>query len=447
MESYYDTIPNFKYWDVEAWKEYIQKYIVPIYENTKYLLEIKDELSKYVRETLGAVNQTNKNLMPFFVGGIDENGNYKENSLARLIYLMFGIYVEPKEFANTIKELGEDGLGEIKIKSKIEEEDEFIKFMEITFREERLKEGWAFIKFLEKMNKYSLDIIEKLKIEVQTSIKVDDIIQNPDKILNILKELYKACVSFSASCNYYTFFIVSSYGIHWRYLVSAYPKLNEHFEEIKEFLGFYPMFVPNVNSEALKKDYTIWSYEKGSIGDNLFNIQIDLWHFFEKYEVYEVFKYIVEKPENLKEKYKELVKKSIGDEFEEITIENVKINLKDVYLLIIDETYIVKWPRKEIVDGYYRAKNDYIHDKIVYRTFRYNYERPYEDELSKSKILLFDFLNKVAPLLFLKLAVLLPNENKEYLEILRDVVGKWLPILIYYGNFLEDYPCKLGRLE
>ncbi|MCQ6254624.1 hypothetical protein [Methanocaldococcus sp.] len=444
MNSYYDTIPNFKYWDVEAWKEYIQNYIVPIYENTKYLLELKDKLYFYVDMSLEMVNQCEKKILPFFVGDIDENGNYKENSLARLIYLMFGIYVEPKEFANTIKELGEEGLKDIKIKSKNKDE-------------------WAFIKFLEEMYNYSSEIIEKLKIDIQTSIKIDDIIQNPDKILDILKELYKVCVSFSANYNYYTFFVISSYGIHWKYLVSAYPKLNEHFGEIKEFLGFCPMFVPDVNSDAFKKDYTIWYYEKGSIGDSLFNMQIILWHFFdffnyekyydyyfeyEKYKegyekFYEIFKYIVEKPENLKETYKELVKKSLENVFEEINIENAKINLKDVYLFIIDEKYIVKWPKKEIVDRYYHAKNDYRNNKIIYRT-KYNYEIPYEEELSKPKILLFDFLNKVAPILFLKLAIILTIENSEYWEITN--YGK-LPILMYYGDFLRDFPYRLRRLK
>ncbi|NPA62739.1 MAG: hypothetical protein GXN95_04200 [Methanococci archaeon] len=428
MESYYDTIPNFIYWDVNAWRKYVQEYIVPMYTYTKCLLDFKNELSFYVGMSLENVNQSNNYLMPFFIGGIDEEGNYKENALAKLIYLMFGIYVDAKEFVNTMELTGEEGLKDIKVESKD-------------------MDNWPFIKFLEKINKHSLEIIKKSNIEIQPSIKVDDIIKNPDKILDVLKELYKACVSFNASYNYYTFFILSSYGIHFRYLISAYPKLNEHFEEIKEFLGFCPMFVPDVDNSTIKKYYTILRYEKDSIGDNLFKMQLHLWNSFEKSEIHEVFKYIVEKPENLKEKYKELAKKSTGEEFKEINIENAKINLNDTYLVIIDKKYI-KLLRKEIVDNYYNAKEDYWSNVIAYKTFRDNYEKPYEKEVSKPKILLFEFLNKVAPLLFLKLAIILPYEIHEHSEISKEVVGRNLHILIYHGNFLEDYPSlELGRLE
>ncbi len=73
MERYYDTIPNFRYWDVEAWKDYLKKYVVPIYETTATLLELRDELSPYVGKSLKAVKDNNERLLPFFVGGIDEN--------------------------------------------------------------------------------------------------------------------------------------------------------------------------------------------------------------------------------------------------------------------------------------------------------------------------------------------------------------------------------------
>ncbi|AEF96093.1 hypothetical protein [Methanotorris igneus] len=375
MKSYYDTIPNFKYWDVEAWKEYIQKYIVPIYENTKYLLELKDELSLYVGKTLETLRENNKDLMPFFVGGIDEEGNYEESSIARLIYLMFGIYIEPKVF------IGEGRLKEAIITSKNEDE-------------------WTFLRFLKEMNECSLNIIKKSEIKL-SSIKIDDTIQNPSKILEILNELYKGCVSFNASYNYYTFFIVSAMGVHWKYLISTYPKLNEY-DGIKEFLGFHPMFVPDAEDE-FKKDYTIWRYKNEGIASNLFAMQLYLWYLFDfiNYDDYkEIFGYVIEDPKNLREEFRKLVKTTLGCEGE-ITIKNIKINPKDVYLVAIEKEYIIKWPKKEVVDRFYDA---FERRWKLSHYFRREYEIPFEEERSKPKILLSDFLDEVAPFLFLKLA-------------------------------------------
>ncbi|WP_461864293.1 hypothetical protein [Thermococcus sp.] len=64
MEGYYDTIPNFHYWDVEAWKDYLKKYVVPIYETTATLLELRDELSPYVGKSLKAVKDNDERLLP-----------------------------------------------------------------------------------------------------------------------------------------------------------------------------------------------------------------------------------------------------------------------------------------------------------------------------------------------------------------------------------------------
>jgi len=205
MESYYDTIPNFRYWDVEAWKDYLREYVVPIYKSTAILLELRDELLPYAGKSLKVVKDNDERLLPFFVGGIDENGNYKKRSLARLIRLMFGIYVEPREFSSAVKEAGEKGLKAVRIKSKDEKEISFLRMIK------GLKES-------------SDTILQKAKIETQHLPKVGELLQDPDKLLDILKDLYKACVSFSVNHNYYTFFVISTASIHWKYLIAAYTK-------------------------------------------------------------------------------------------------------------------------------------------------------------------------------------------------------------------------------
>ncbi|WP_297438690.1 hypothetical protein [Thermococcus sp.] len=396
MGSYYDTIPNFRYWDVEAWKNYIKEYIVPIYKSTTALLELRNELLPYVGKSLKAVKDNDERLLPFFVGGIDENGNYKERSLAKLIKLMFGIYVEPREFSIAVGEVGEKGLKAVRIKSKDEKEI-------------------SFLRMIKGLNEASSTILRKAKIETQHNIGVNEILQDPNKLLDILKDLYKACVSFSANHNYYTFFVISTAGLHWKYIIAAYPKLKENFEELKDFLGLEPIFVPDVESEEIKKNYTIWGHKVDGIANNLYQMQIRLWLFFDvsqdriwmlnhadiyPSQIKEVLAYAVPEVENLRQDYISFVEKLLP----QYTISKIS-GLKRLdeygveYYLRINGVFILEYWNK-YSPSYYK----HIHEQ--------------------AKCSFPEFLDTVGPRLFLGLS--------------RIISAKEPDVLIYDDNFVKE---------
>lgn len=395
VESYYDTIQDFRYWDVKAWKGYIKEYVRPIHESTATLLKLRDELSPYIGSSLNSVREADERLLPFFIGGIDEDGNYWERSLAKLIRLMFGIYVEPREFSGTVAMAGEEGFREVKV---IEEEEKL-----------------SFLRLIRGLNKFSGDALQKAGIEVEEPETVDEILQNPNKLLDVLKELYKACISFSANHNYYTLFIVSTASIHWGYLLTAYPKLYEHFEKIRDFLGLEPIFAPETDS----KYYTIWGHRAGGIADDLYGMQMGLWAFFDfedllkdSKEIEEVFKYITSKPENLTEEYLKRTKALVREE--EISFSKNKDSrfyLKNKYRLTIRGLWITSWPNEFLINTYPAESKRYI----------------IEREYSKPKIPLIDFLDRISPWLFLGLSALTKTEREDELYYIGNVPkrAKW----------------------
>jgi len=392
MCGHYESIPGFRYWEVEAWKQYIQENVAPIYSTTTTLLDVRHELAPYINHSLDILANSKEELLPFLVGGIKE-GDYTKYSLARLTRLLLGIYVDPSEFSNAVSNLGEEGL------------------KEVTIREEK-KDDAVFFRLITGLNRLSENVFELADIEpTNISVDSDEVISNPKRLLDVLTEFYKSCVLISANHNYYTFFIVSTRGTHWRFLRKGYKKLEENIDILKEFLGLDELFVPETDKRDIQQDYTIWSHSQGSIADSIFLIQFGLWAGFNFGDVLrtnktieEALRYITPKPENLAESYMHLVRENVPN-LEQIIIGNEKFYPKNTYSLEIEGLWVVNWPD----ETYLSSVNGY------------NKKYATERESRKPELSLIEFLDKNGPYLF-----------TGYSEIAKH--PKYDRYLVYYGN-------------
>jgi len=377
MESYYDNIEGFEYWNIEKWNEYIKEHILPLHKNIRILLELKEELNKYVGKSLGELDEK---LRVFLIGGISEKGKYEDYALAKLIKLLTGIYVEPEEYAKKVEELGEYGLYETIIKS----------------------EESKFLKYIEKMYNFSNMVLSKTNLEQYEIEPIDEYINNPEKILDVLADFYKLCVNFSAVCNYYTFFILSFNGVHYKYLATAYPKLKENFDGLKEYLGITTLVSPNTNSDEFNRDYSILTFENSSIGYGLFYTQVAIFGLFNSEVSEKIFKYITPKPLNLMEEYYNIAKYKINTDIE---IGGFKIYDKVTCRIWFKNAYIHEIEYKHRIDSYYSSHK------------------------LNNQIPLSELLNKIAPLVFLKFMSVSDYEvSSDYFTIYRklDAYGKYL---------------------
>jgi len=92
----------------------------------------------------------------------------------------------------------------------------------------------AFVETIYKVLDRGLKSIGYLKCEGMKNIneKIDEIKKNPEKILDEILEFYKRIIEFSATYNYYTFFLQLLRQIPWECAKRAYPKI----ENIKPLL-------------------------------------------------------------------------------------------------------------------------------------------------------------------------------------------------------------------
>jgi len=393
MQSY-DQVEGFEYWKVEAWKNFIKESIVPLYASTSKLLKLRDYILSIVgtegKTTLSEVENRRDDLIPFLLGGVKEDGEYKENSLAKLTRLTLGIYVNPKEWITLEREEGLRAFDYITVKN----------------------ESTSFLEFLKRLNELSLHIIElvKEKPEVILESEIEEIIQEPEKLLEIVKTIYVKCAQVSVNYSYYTFFALSTRTLPFKYITMAYPKLGVNFDAIRDFLGLKKIFEPMINEVNIKESYTIWGHLKDGLCNLLYNLNDAIWEGFSNEEVNCVFSYISASSRNLKQEYFQKIQQKL---------EEMKLKFPD-YIQTSNKEYYTGESR-----GYGPYKGVYYHKYLISGSMLvkemwagYSTRGNYWSGENKCSISLFKLLDDLSPFLFLTPAIELKITDNE-LEIIR----------------------------
>jgi hypothetical protein len=296
MQSY-DIIEGFEYWNSEAWKKFIKDYIIPLRNSAVTFLKLKDHILKTAeigdKTTLSEIEKRRSDILPFLLGGIKEDGEYKDNSLAKIVKLVLGIYINPKEWINLEKEEGIKAFDYIYIRT----------------------ENTTFLEFLKKLDEISsriLNIIGEEPKDIQET-EIEEIIKKPEKMLEIIRGIYIKCLQVSANHSYYTFFTISTRTLPFKYMIAAYPKLQPVFGELKDFLGLVKIFEPKIEEKIKKDEYTIWSHSEKGLCDSIYKLNNSIWDYFTNENVKNVFSYSVPTVRNLKEEYIQKVKQKLGE--------------------------------------------------------------------------------------------------------------------------------------
>ncbi len=382
----YDDVVGFDYTNAEEWQNFVKNQILPTYKSVSKIIGLREKLEELFRNNLSDLIRNSTNIKQILLGGVDENGDYKSNSLARIYKEFLGVSINTKEWVSLSKQPGIDAAEYIKCN-----------FTDTPFLQ--------FVKDIKEIVDRLLYLAEIDEEEVKDD-EIEDILENPGKIVNELKDIYTRLVGISANHSYYTFFTINTRCIPRYYIEQAYPKLKYKFEKVAEFLGLEPKFIPDIKEGEIKRNYTLWGHKENGFADLLYRLNEIIWrHFSERsfdnpYFFREKLKLLYGIPD-LKEKYTEKVERSLGSwKLDNLTIPNeepVNFHEWDVeYYLEVKNALIVR---------YYNTYSDRYYKKIDRRI-----ELP-----------LFEVMDKMAPALFVGLVNLEVKGND----------------LVYDGNYLR----------
>jgi hypothetical protein len=211
------------------------------------------------------VERKRSDILPFLLGGIKEDGEYKGNSLAKLVRFTLGVFINPKKWVTLEKEEGLKAFDYVSVQG----------------------ESTRFLEFLKKLNEISEKII-KLAMAESTEAQlcdVEDVVKKPEEMLELLRSVYVKCLQVSANHNYYTFFAVSTKNLPYKHIISAYPRLQANFNLLKEFLGLEKIFEPKISEAKLREDYTVFGHSKDKLCYLLCALNNEIWETFSNEDV------------------------------------------------------------------------------------------------------------------------------------------------------------------
>ncbi len=367
----YDQIQGFEYWNPEAWKNFVKDYVLPLHNSISKLLKLRDFILTMVgtseKVTLSEVERKQSNILPFLLGGIKEDGEYKDNSLAKLVRLTLGIYINPKEWITLEREEGLKAFDYVRVKI----------------------ESTSFLEFLKKLEEITLRMIKLVGIEPREILKseIEEIIQKPKELLEIIRTIYVKCLQVSANHNYYTFFTLSTRTIPFKFMMEAYPRLVDNFNSLRSFLGLEKIFEPRINESKEREAYSIWGHLKDGFSDSLYNLNQAIWEYFANEGVKSIFSLISPLVKDLKQEYLQKIQQKL---------EEMKWKFPD-YIKVSDGSYYKGNTRGVYCYSYVISGPMLIKE----RSWGYSWRQNFFSIESECNISLLKLFDDISPALFL----------------------------------------------
>jgi len=91
----YDGIVEFDYTNIGEWEDFVKKQILPLNKSISKLGGLREYLENQINDdTLPGLIKDDTSIRQILLGGINEKGEYKPNSLAKMYKEMIGVSIE-----------------------------------------------------------------------------------------------------------------------------------------------------------------------------------------------------------------------------------------------------------------------------------------------------------------------------------------------------------------
>lgn len=287
MENY-NNIVELDYTSENEWKKWIEKKFLPLYKNINIILKLREHIEKIFKNNFKeAFSQ--KNIKEMLLGGVNKEGDYTNKSLAKLYKDALGIFINPKEWIAYSK-IGLDPIEN---------------GMKYTFQET------SFLTFINEIKEKIEKVLYKLELNppVIEDNELREIVKSPEKIVEIIREIYRLTINILVNYDYHMFFILNTRNVPIFFIEKAYPKIKNNFEKVVKILDLEEKIIPKLKDDKIKREYTIIGHKESGLADTLYSLNDIIWMKIWRNQIHE---FIGITPQDFKAKYYEEVKKALN---------------------------------------------------------------------------------------------------------------------------------------
>lgn len=84
MSENYDYAIGFDYTNADEWLDFVKKQILPLQKPISEIIKLRGNIKQLFDNNFSGLIKDDINIQQILLGGIDEDGKYKPNSLAKL---------------------------------------------------------------------------------------------------------------------------------------------------------------------------------------------------------------------------------------------------------------------------------------------------------------------------------------------------------------------------
>jgi len=302
----YDEIEGFiDYASEDEWKNYIEKFVIPLWKFSWLLQEYFEKLKgEFDSLPLSEIKEEDK---PLLLGGIRPLSEeiYSRNSLAKFYLKFFGLRLKDLQSWILQQQYGET-LTEITVEVI---KTEFVKLVKEIFN----------------LLDYALQQQTLVSEFKEPQLNYEELKRNPKKVKGLIKEWYQALLNLTINHNYGTFFICSINQVTYKFMKSAYPRIDQILEFLQDEFGLIELDWNNPINPRIKtfKDYTIYCFpeynpkKRGkSFGGAIVKLSELLWSkFYYSSEIKETLSMLFGEIPNLKEEFRERIQSQLPEKY------------------------------------------------------------------------------------------------------------------------------------
>jgi hypothetical protein len=256
------------YADLKTWEEYVKNEIVDLYKKSSTVRDLFEQPAQLQGKDFEKLDESTKRIL---LGGVSLDPTTKQivftkNSSAKFYRDVFGLSIDYNEYITR-------KLANLKVET-------FVKFNSEITRS-------PFYLYIKSINMRAKKIIDTLKSRFNLpDMSYDKVnLNDPEGVINSLRNLFQSALNFSAVYNPKTFFIISLRGNIYKAFLEAYSKLKD--EEVRKNLFSLfgvELIIDYFNNQS--QDYKIYGFKENSIGYEIAKLDMEVYNMLKDMEKY-----------------------------------------------------------------------------------------------------------------------------------------------------------------